>query len=330
MKKQYVIITIVILLCISGLSGCFEQGKQNNTTNIEDTEGPTIPANIRCTTPKTNNKPAFTWNASTDTNGVAGYYVKIDNGIDTWVGNVLAWKSTSVITDGIHTFYVKAKDGSTNGNNGSYGSCSFIINTSTGEKPPVADANGPYAGFINRSIIFNGSKSDDMDGNIVNYTWNIGDGTILYGKIVTHSYNKSGLYNITLTVTDNVGLVNTSRTIANIIFYSGDGGDSGGSPTEQEKFIGLWHNIEVEDELWIFYANGTRKTVSQEVDEMTQQPYLVTVWSLYEVINKKICFRDLNAPSDQPSICYDYSFSENNMLLTVSFGGVVVFSLGRD
>jgi hypothetical protein len=104
----------------------------------------------------------------------------------------------------------------------------------------------------------------------------------------------------------------------------------GGSPTEQGKFIGVWNNIEVVDEQWIFYENNTRKTVSNEYDDEMQQSYVLTIWSIYEIVNNKICFRDLDAPSEQPSVCFDYTFSENNTILTVSFGGVVAFSLEKD
>lgn len=175
MKKHFTILVIIIFLFIGSLSGCFEQGKQNNTTNIEDTEGPTTPTNVRCTTPQTDNMPAFSWDASSDTSSVAGYYVNIDFGVDTWIGNTLSWKSVNTIADGTHMFYIKARDASILGNNGSYGSCSFIIHIFIGKKPPVADANGPYAGFTNHTITFNGSKSEDINGNIVNYTWNLGD-----------------------------------------------------------------------------------------------------------------------------------------------------------
>ena len=330
MKTQLLMIGIAVLLCVGGLSGCFEQGEQTNTTNEEDTEIPTTPTNVQCTTPMTNNIPTFTWDAVIDISDISGYYIKIDNNKDIWVGNILIWKSTNVIADGTHTFFVKAKDGSRYGNIGNYGSCSFIIYTSSVKKFPVAILNGPYAGFTNHSIIVNGSKSYDIDGNIINYTWNFSDGTILYGKIVAHSYNKSGVYNITLTVKDNEGLININTTIANIILYSDDGGGSGITITELEKFTGSWHNIEIIDELWIFYRNGTRKTIFHEIDESTQQPFFVTVWSLYEVANNKICFNDIDAPNEEPSICYDYTFSENNTILAISFDGVVVISLERD
>ena len=70
--------------------------------------------------------------------------------------------------------------------------------------------------------------------------------------------------------------------------------------------------------------------MSIEFDDEMQQSYVLTIWSFYEVVNNTICFRDLDAPSEQPSVCFDYTFSENNTVLIVSFGGVVAFSLMKD
>jgi len=189
-----------------------------------DTIAPTAPTNVSCTTPEIDNTPSFTWNTSTDTSGIAGYYVKIDDDDDTWVGNELTWTSTNAVADGTHTFYVKAKDSSTNANNGSYGSCSFIINTTAAGDPPVADANGPYTGLTYQNITFDGSGSYDSDGTIENYTWDFGDGNAGYGVGPVHIYNTYGLFNVSLTVTDNDGLSNTNTTTANITLDTdGDG-----------------------------------------------------------------------------------------------------------
>lgn len=337
MKKQLLMVSIAVLLCISGLSGCFEQNKQNNNTNPEDTVGPTTPANVICTSPNTDNTPTFSWNASNDTSGVAGYFVKIDASEDIWVGDILAWKSTRVIADGNHIFYVKAKDASTNGNNGTYGSCSFIINTTTEEKPkpPVADANGPYAWFTNQSITFDGSKNYDPDGNIVNYTWNLGDQTILYGKIVTHSYNKPGVYNISLTVVDNDSLSNTNTTIATIILYS-DSGDNpdngynpGGSDTEQAKFIGSWHNVENEDEHWIFYENGTQKYTILVTDNPPGESYITEFYFKYIVNDGMLCQLVPIEGIERPRY-YVYEFSEGNTMLTLFENGELMLKLTKD
>jgi len=136
---------------------------------------------------------------------------------------MLVWNSTSSIEDGNHTFYVKAKDASSNGNTGNYGSCLFTINT-TGGIPPVADANGPYTGLTYQNITFDSSDSYDSDGTIVNYTWSFGDETAGYGINPTHAYTTAGEFTVNHTVTDNHGLTNTTTTTANITLDTdGDG-----------------------------------------------------------------------------------------------------------
>ena len=50
-------------------------------------------------------------------------------------------------------------------------------------------------------------SSNDPDGNIVNRTWNLGDGTIMYGQQATHSYQEKGNYNVILSVLDNTGAI---------------------------------------------------------------------------------------------------------------------------
>ena len=43
------------------------------------------------------------------------------------------------------------------------------------------------------------------EGDVLNYTWNFGDGTGAAKPIVRHTYTKSGTYTATLTVDDNSG-----------------------------------------------------------------------------------------------------------------------------
>jgi len=101
-------------------------------------------------------------------------------------------------------------------------------NQGPGPEPPVADAGGPYQGTVNQTMIFDGSTSSDLDGVIVNYTWDFGDNTTGYGVKPIHSYNISGSYNITLTVKDNDGSTDSNMTTVTILIDSdGDGyGDS--------------------------------------------------------------------------------------------------------
>jgi PKD repeat protein len=76
--------------------------------------------------------------------------------------------------------------------------------------PPVADANGPYSGFVGQPTQLDGSGSSDPDGDIVLYEWDFdGDGTYDYSSatnpITTHTYLIAKLYTARLRVTDAEG-----------------------------------------------------------------------------------------------------------------------------
>ncbi len=71
--------------------------------------------------------------------------------------------------------------------------------------PPVADADGPYLGTVGVDVTFNGRGSDDPDGAVVDWSWEFGDGNTGSGVEATHSYSEAGIYDVTLTVTDNLG-----------------------------------------------------------------------------------------------------------------------------
>jgi large-conductance mechanosensitive channel len=77
-------------------------------------------------------------------------------------------------------------------------------------KVPIADASASdNSGFVNTSVMFNGSYSYDEDGEITNYTWDFGDNSYGYGILTTHIYEKIGVYNVKLTVTDDKDISNT-------------------------------------------------------------------------------------------------------------------------
>jgi len=77
---------------------------------------------------------------------------------------------------------------------------------------PVANANGPYDGVIDKEIEFDGSKSYDPDGTITNYSWSFGDGTTGFGERVTHKYSYGRYFVVELTVLDNSGARDTNKT----------------------------------------------------------------------------------------------------------------------
>ena len=73
-------------------------------------------------------------------------------------------------------------------------------------KKPVARAGADQKIFVGHTLYFDGSKSSDSDGYIVDYFWFFGDGSSAgEGTRVSHVYNEAGLYTVTLTVRDNGG-----------------------------------------------------------------------------------------------------------------------------
>jgi hypothetical protein len=119
-------------------------------------------------------------NTSTDQNATHQY---IEKGYYTVVLNV---------TDNASNYHIKSK------------------NITVQNNPPVVGFNsnqlvviGPNDDISDNQVVTFESISTDFDGNIVNWTWDFGDGTIGYSQSVNHTYSDQGLYPVTLWVTDN-------------------------------------------------------------------------------------------------------------------------------
>ena len=108
-------------------------------------------------------------------------------------------------------------------------------------QPPVANAGGPYSGQTATAIQFNGGGSYDPDGSVVSYAWNFGDGATGSGLAPTHAYSTAGTYNITLTVTDNLGSqasATATATITNQPPVAHPGGPYSGMAGQAVQFNG--------------------------------------------------------------------------------------------
>jgi len=109
-----------------------------------------------------------------------------------------------------------------------------ILSKDKDKKIPIADANGPYLGIINQSIAFDASGSYDIDGIIVSYTWDFGDGIKNNDIKATHIYTTQGIYTVSLLVVDNDGLTNVDKTTAYISYLDSDG--DGWGDDEENKY----------------------------------------------------------------------------------------------
>jgi hypothetical protein len=69
-------------------------------------------------------------------------------------------------------------------------------------RPPVARAGGPYSGFRNVAIAFDGTASSDVDGDALSYAWDFGDGSTGSGPAPAHAYATLGTFTATLVVSD--------------------------------------------------------------------------------------------------------------------------------
>jgi len=93
---------------------------------------------------------------------------------------------------------------------GAVGIARFTVEVRSGSPPDPKFSISPKEGDINTIFTLNASKSTD-DGKIVDYRWELGNGSKAAGQIVELDFKNSGTFDILLTVTDNDGLQNITR-----------------------------------------------------------------------------------------------------------------------
>ncbi len=86
----------------------------------------------------------------------------------------------------------------------------------SGNQAPVAVTDGPYSGTVNDGFIFYSSDSYDLDGLIVSYLWDFGDGQTSDQADPFYAYTSASTFTVTLTVTDDNGAEDTATTSATI------------------------------------------------------------------------------------------------------------------
>ncbi len=86
------------------------------------------------------------------------------------------------------------------------------------DRPPTAVfSEDKTTALTGEPVGFDGSLSSDVDGTVVTYSWDFGDGSTGSGPAVSHSYAKAGTYTVTLTVTDDNGMTSSQASAKTII-----------------------------------------------------------------------------------------------------------------
>lgn len=161
---------------------------------------PSTPSNLR-TRAASITEVALSWSPSTDNAGVAGYDIYRD-------GEHLKSVPETSTSDPDRTpsvrycYAVSAYDAVGNESAKSIESCIAL-----GNESPIADLTGPVSAPTNVAVTFDGTGSRDVDGSIVSYEFDFGDGNevIQATPVVMHTYTSAGTYDVVLAVTDNWG-----------------------------------------------------------------------------------------------------------------------------
>ncbi|MBF0201470.1 MAG: PKD domain-containing protein [Desulfamplus sp.] len=91
-----------------------------------------------------------------------------------------------------------------------------VLHSGVNDAPTVSIRTSTIQGASPLAVTFT-AVAWDSDGVILSYQWDFGDGNQGNGEEVTHTYEGSGLYRATLTVTDNKGARSSASTNVDIL-----------------------------------------------------------------------------------------------------------------
>ena len=124
---------------------------------------------------------------------------------------------------------------------------------------PIANPGGPYTATAGKELAFDGSKSIDSDGSIVEYIWDMGDGKTASGAKPVYTYAKAGEYTVTLKVKDDKGALSTAVTVKVTVKEAEKTYTANTSPiTNKTSFIG-YTEVTVDQLVKIFKDRNSSK-----------------------------------------------------------------------
>lgn len=180
----------------------------SSVVSIGHNEAPVVELSHSPENPMPGEAVHFDGSASYDPDGFIEFFLfEFGDGTADWTTASYTWHTYHMAGD--YEVILTAWD-----NNGEASSDTIVVQVGYQSVPPVAviayDTPRPLVG---ETVIFNGTFSVDPDGTIVSYIWQMGDGTLLQGAVVSHAYLHNGMYEVKLTVIDDEGLADEGTTL---------------------------------------------------------------------------------------------------------------------
>ncbi len=92
----------------------------------------------------------------------------------------------------------------------------IIPGCSSNKSPEARFTFTPERPTTDQAVYFDGTDSQDPDGQIVGSDWFFSDGSQAHGLTATHVYTQAGTYEVTLTVTDDKGAQDSAQRIVTV------------------------------------------------------------------------------------------------------------------
>ena len=149
----------------------------------------------------------------TNTEEIAGYYVYRRSASDskyTLIGSVKDMYMTDKNAEAGQKYYYYIEAVDIRGNK-IEGNTVSAVPTDEDNIAPVAYMGEGLYGIENKTVSFDGTGSQD-NHYVSSYLWDFGDGVTSNDARPKHSYNKAGIYTVSLTVYDSAGNNNTAET----------------------------------------------------------------------------------------------------------------------
>jgi len=191
----------------SGFPGAAASAPQMGEFFVTSTSTPLPPTAVLTVTPSSGIAPLTVTadsSGSSDPNGTI-----VSRTIDFGDGSTPATSVTashSYKSVGSYTVTLTVKD-----NTSLTGTAKKTVSVTAADVAPTAVLTvSPQSGVAPLAVSADSSGSSDPDGTIVSRKINFGDGTVVTTSAASHTYGNAGSYIVTLSVTDNAGLVSTT------------------------------------------------------------------------------------------------------------------------